>query len=104
MSILLTYILAQIFIIYVSAMAIPPSSAATIQLWDIERATSFNALLEATTKNARPALDVKSVAYSIEPTSTSAANIIKRRSAARNAKHLPKITDMPMGGMQCAVM
>jgi hypothetical protein len=104
MSILLTYILAQIFIIYVSAMAIPPSSAATIQLWDIERATSFNALLEATTKNARPALDVKSVTYSIEPTSTSAANIIKRRSAARNAKHLPKITDMPMGGMQCAVM
>jgi hypothetical protein len=104
MSNLLTYILAQIFIVYVSARAIPPSGAATIQLWDIERATSFNALLEATYKNARPATDVNSATYSIEPTSSSAAKIIKRNLAARNAKHLPKITDMPMGGMQCAVM
>jgi hypothetical protein len=104
MSILLTYMLAQIFTIYVSSMAIPPFNAVTIQLWDIERATSFNALLESTSKNARPTTDVKSMTYSIEPTSTSAAKITKRRSAARTTKHLPKITDMPMGGIQCAVM
>ncbi|QRD04482.1 hypothetical protein JI435_104360, partial [Parastagonospora nodorum SN15] len=104
MSIIVTLILAQLCLIYVSAMAIPPTNAATIPIWDIERATSFNALLAASVKNTRYAPDMQSASHGSEAASSQSANVTKRRKTARQAKHLPSIKNMPNGGMQCAVM
>jgi hypothetical protein len=104
MSIILTLILAQLCLVFISAMAIPPMNAATIPIWDIERATSFNALLAASVKNTRHEPDAHSASHASEAASAQSDKATKRRKTTRKAKHLPSIKDMPMGGMQCAVM
>jgi hypothetical protein len=105
MSIVLVLVLAQLYATYVSAAALP-ITAASNQIWDMQRATTFNTILEGTLKDAPNVLDSKSTTRNTKLTPSQPMKIIKRTTACKfTTKHLlPSINELPMGGMQCAVM
>jgi hypothetical protein len=105
MSLFLILILAQLYAIYVSAVPLP-ISAATSQMWDMQRATNFKVLFEATLKDVPQVLNTERSSCDIKLASLRSTKVNKRKTTLRklNAKHRPSITEMPMGGMQCAVM
>jgi hypothetical protein len=96
----LVLVLAQLYAIYVSAAPLS-ISAPTSQMWDMQRATNFNALLEATLKDAPYVLDTRPSARNIKLASLRSKKATKHKATLRklNAKYRPSITVMPMGGM-----
>jgi hypothetical protein len=104
MPLFLVLILAQLYAIYVSVVPLP-ISAATSQIWDMQRATNFKALLEVTLKDVPQVLNTERSSPEIKLASLRSTKVTKRKTTLckLNAKHRPSITEMPMGGKQCAV-
>jgi hypothetical protein len=100
MSILLAFILVQLCAMYVSGLAIPPITPTTTLVWDMQRATSFKALVEA----AHHVTATDSNTREIEHTPTPSMFKVSSTTTASPARRSDLITKVPSGGMQCAVM
>tara|TARA_R110002003_G_scaffold171_8_gene13922 strand:- start:4362 stop:4664 length:303 start_codon:yes stop_codon:yes gene_type:complete len=100
MSIILTLVLIQLYAMCVSAMVIPVTRPVTNKIWDLQRGLDFNTLYDAALKDSKPEL------IEVKNTPSPSTKLVKREKAVRRAKtmHSPAIADMPVGGMQCAVM
>jgi hypothetical protein len=101
----LILIMGQLYANYVSAVPLCFFTARP-QIWDMQRATNFDALLEATLKDTPHVLDINHSSRDNKLASLRSTKATKRNMTLRelNAKHQLSITKMPMGGMQCAVM
>jgi hypothetical protein len=104
MSILITLLLSHLFIISISALAIPPVSTPTNPIRDIQRATSFDALLTAALTDDKKANDeVKAIAHDLD---IKMPKVVKGKNAkvVGGAKAPGATGAAPIGGIQCSVM
>ncbi|KAF1918506.1 hypothetical protein BDU57DRAFT_515335 [Ampelomyces quisqualis] len=108
MAILFHLLLAQLCITLISALAIPPAATPTNPIWDMQRATSFTALLDAALTDGRNAKDehinnIKPMAYDVDIKTPRNAKRKKTKTVG-GAKQLGATASAPIRGIQCTVM